>query len=187
MNAGPEKAFRGINVAHTHDNIASQQGLLDRGFLPSQGRVQHRGVKCRVKRLYTQSCKEGVAVDISIFTVVPKHGAKAPWVVQAQGGVIEHPLDVVMPSEQLAWQNAADGARHAQVNDERALLKVDQQVFASAPTGLHRLPLNNGWQDFRNRPAHASFVNQHGFQALTCCNRVKSPTGCFNFGQFWHG
>ena len=102
--------------------------------------------------------------------------------MQAESGVIEHPFDVVMSTQQLAWQHAPNGSGHAQVDDERAMREVDQKVFAPSPTGLDNLPLNQIRERVGDRPSHPSFMNQHGFEAMTCCNRVKSSSGCLDFG-----
>jgi hypothetical protein len=72
------------------------------------------------------------------------------------------------------------------MNQDRPGIKLYQDVFTSAQTGAHRLALDEIWQRFGDRPAHAGLVDNHPCQGVTCCNGVNSSPGCLDFWEFWH-
>src|SRR3546814_15738131 len=96
---------------------------------------------------------------------MPKHGAKAPGVVQQKPGVVKQPLDVVMLAAWLIQRHASQRARHAEVDDHGSVLEVEQQVLAPPFTALHDLAGNLLGQVGGDGPAHAWFVNQQSASA----------------------
>lgn len=72
--------------------------------------MQETGIKTRVKRLDAQAGQQGVLSDITLDSVMPKHCAETPRIVQAKSGVLKHPFDMVMLAQELTGLHAADGS-----------------------------------------------------------------------------
>lgn len=68
----------------------------------------------------------------------PQHRTKATRIAQAQGGVFKHQIDVIMLLRRRARRvrffigQQAQAAGHAQVNEQMADTKIQQQVFCAA-------------------------------------------------------
>ena len=80
----------------------------------------------------------------------------------------------------------AQMARHAEVDDQGAVRKGDQQVFA-APPGVQDAPAGQQRrQAGREGPAQAVAAHQHAVDDAPFDMRRDAAPGDFNFWQFWH-
>ena len=79
----------------------------------------------------------------------------------------------------------AQAARHAQVQQQQAVVQVDQQVLAAPAHRPHRAPDQRGGLD-RQRPAQR-LADAHGLDAGAGDAVGKTAAGDFDFGEFGHG
>src|SRR3546814_19051700 len=80
------------------------------------------------KWFYTQLGQQRVCQQWPVLGAMPKHGAKAPGVVQQKPGVVKQPLDVVMLAAWLIQRHASQRARHAEVDDHGSVRSEERRV-----------------------------------------------------------
>ena len=115
----------------------------------------------------------------------PQHGAKAPRVVQAQYGRIGEPqFDVVVLTARRSRVHDAQAAGHAEVDDQRAVLERDQDVFR-APADIHDLLTLKVLQR-RHRPTQSRFVDQRLDDALPDDMRRYAAAGGLYLRELGH-
>lgn len=181
VDARPEQAFRGIDVADAHHDVPGQQRLLDRQGPASGAFVQPTPVKTRVKRLNTQFEQERMLKQRSALVGMPQHRSKASWVMQAQCAAREHPIHVIMLARRFVGVDVPDRTRHAKVNDHGAVFEVQPQVFA-APSGVEHLPpVDQCGQVFGDGPSELMVTDQELPQHLTFNGRGDAAASGFDF------
>ena len=91
---------------------------------------------------------------------MPQDGTEAARVGHAHDLASDFEVEVVV----LLWGDArrqdAQVAGHAQVHDERAMVEMDQQIFAASPGAADHAPGQERMQALGERPAQAG-MTQH--------------------------
>src|SRR3546814_7311040 len=113
--------------------------------------------------------------------VMPEHGAESAWVVQKKTGVAENPFGVVMFTAIFVGRSSAQGTGHAQMDDLRAMIEIDQQVLAPAFAANYLPAVDPVGQVGGNGPAHARLVNHKALEHMAGHNRRYSATCRFDF------
>ena len=115
----------------------------------------------------------------------PQDGAEPARVVQTQSGVIREPeLDVIVLAARGIRVDDAQAARHAEVHDQRAVLKPDQDVLGASFYMLD--PLSLQVLERRYGPAQAVLVDDRLGDASPDDMRLYAAAGGFDLGQFRH-
>jgi len=138
VDAGAKQAFGCIDVADADNAVAIHERWLD-GCLDTLEMIfKPQRIKGRVKRLDAELGEQGMLANIARE---PQHRTKATRIAQAQGGVFKHQIDVIMFLRRRARRvrcvrffigQQAQAAGHAQVNEQMADTKIQQQVFCAA-------------------------------------------------------
>src|SRR5690606_1260175 len=81
---------------------------------------------------------------------------------------------------------AAQRAGHAQVDDLRTVIEIDQKVLAAAVAAAYLPAADFVGQIGGNGPAHPRLVNHEALEHMVGHNRRYSATGRFDFWQFRH-
>jgi len=178
-NAGSEQGLTRVDVTHPHHQIAGQQHLLDRGTALSQTLVKGGQIELVGQRLNPQATQQLARHGIR-FTRGIDHGAEATRIVQTQQAVVGVEIEMIMPPGRCAGGPKRQGARHAQVQQQQALVQVDQQVLAATTNRPHLSPHQHVWLDAK-RPAQRL---AQAYRQNTCTGDAfgKAQTGNFNLG-----
>ena len=183
-DAGQEQGFTGVNIAHADHNISGQQHLFDRGRTLTQCGVKERRLKIRTQRLDTQA-SEQLAGLWRLLRRCPDHCTKAPGVMQAQGAPIGHQIHVIVRTGFRLVQCKVETARHAQMQQQQAMIQVEQQIFAAPPNAMNMLAAQ-GLHINTQGPAQR-FAQPQPLDGSPCNAVGKTSARDFNFGQFRHG
>ncbi len=79
------------------------------------------------------------------------------------------------------WRQDAQVAGHAEVDDQRAMRKMQQQILAAPAGALHDLPPQHGRQFGREGPAQAAATQYHALHGAPLQMRRQAAPGDFNF------
>ena len=148
---------------------------------------------CRVRRGSAAPLAELIAsrfIDTLLGCVVGlvggvDHRPETARVVQAQHTSVGHQVHVVVRARFGLCGGKVQAARHAQMDKQKPLVQIEQQVF-SAPAHAPDLPPHQALGRHAQRPAQG-LAHVQG-QDLGRGNAVgKTATGDFNFGEFGHG
>ena len=119
----------------------------------------------------------------------PQNRTKAARVVVAQQRAIgkrDVHMVVLARSGRVALPNP-QAARHAQMNQQHARVKTNQQVFGAAAAFAHHQPAQGFGQRGRDLPAQFGLADGYGGDGLTEDMRGDAAQGGFYFGKFGHG
>ncbi len=120
--------------------------------------------------------------------VAPEHRAEAPRIGVAQRlAGLQQDIDVLVLGRRQCRVNQTQASGHAQMNDQRASLGLDQQVFGTTLDGLDPLAGQTHIEVFRDRPAQPPVTHQHAADTLTDKVWLDTTAGSFDFGKFGHG
>ena len=78
-------------------------------------------------------------------------------------------------------------ARHAQVNQQHARIKTDEQIFSTTTAFTHNKIAQSFRQRGQNLPAQLGLANGYGGDGLIDDVRRDATQGGFYFGKFGHG
>ena len=78
-------------------------------------------------------------------------------------------------------------ARHAQVNQQHACVKTNQQVFGAVAAFAHHQPAQGFGQRTRDLPTQFGLADGYGTDGLVDDVRGDAAQGGFYFGEFGHG
>ncbi len=118
---------------------------------------------------------------------VPQHGAEAARVAQAhQLAVGQHEVEVVVFLGRGGVREDAQAAAHAQVQDERAVVELDEQVFRAALQAMDGLAAQEFGQVFGNGPAQAGVADDDVADGLMQQVRRDAAQRGLDFWQFGH-
>ena len=78
-------------------------------------------------------------------------------------------------------------ARHAQMNQQHACVKTNQQVFGTAAAFAHHQSAQGFGQRGRDLPAQLGLADGYGGDGLVEDMRGDAAQGGFYFGEFGHG
>ena len=107
--------------------------------------------------------------------------------MQPQPAVLEAQIDMIMRARRLPSRHEAKASRHAEMDDERALAEVQQQILAAPLDVLEALAGQPLGQPFGQRPAQARHAQHRAAHGPTEHTGAQSARNDFDFGQFRHG
>lgn len=186
VDAGLEQALASVDIADAHHDIAPEQYLFDRrSALPCLTVQQTRQIGC-IERLDPQAAQQGVRFNIAFLPRMPEHRAEAPRVGQAHQLLAELKVEMIMFLRRVCGGQDAQMPGHAEMNDQRAVPEVNQQVFAAPASGQNALPDQQVLQTKGKRPAQATASLDHASDFVAFEMGRDASAGDFDFGQFWH-
>ncbi|VXC07467.1 hypothetical protein MASSI9I_51083 [Massilia sp. 9I] len=195
VDPGAEQAFAGVDVADADHDVAGQQHLLDRRAALARLAPQQFAGKAFAQRLHAEAAQQHVLFQIAFFLAMPEHGAEAARVVQAQHLPAfraricpdNHQVEVVVLARLDPGRQHPQVAGHAQMDDEGAVLELNQQVLAAAVRTEDAVSGQQLGQSGREGPAQA-FAAQHDLLDDTAFDMGRDTApGNFYFWEFGHG
>ena len=121
----------------------------------------------------------------------PQHQAETARVAVAQhGAVAKGDVQMVVLLRlgvRRIGQQDFQAARHAQMDQQHAGGKTDQQVFGAATAFEHRFAGQRGAECFRNRLAQLGLAHGNGGDGASFDMRRNAAQHGFDFRQFGHG
>lgn len=183
-DARQKQRLGGINVANPDNDVTGQKHLLDGRRALAQGRMESHSMESAIQRLHPQMPQQFLRLW-RVFRRGPDHGTKTPGVMQPQRPPVCHKVHVVVHASLGLDRREIQTARHAQVQQQQALIQIEQQVLAPPANrpdllAAQGLGLNTQW------PAQGFAHAQHT-DARTGNPVGKAQAGDFDFGQFRHG
>ena len=129
-------------------------------------------------------------MDVAVVIRMPEHGAEAARVMQAQHlglrAVVHDQVEVVVLFRFDPGRQHAQVAGHAEVNNQLAGIKADQQVFA-APAHLRDALADQGCGQVGGEGPAQAFAPEHDlFDDAAFQMRCHTAPGHFYFGEFRH-
>src|SRR5574337_1796205 len=94
-DAGQEQHLARVDVAHADDHPACQQQLLDGHAAGTQPRMEGLELEILPQGFGAQPPQQLVRLGV-VLPGRPDHGAKTAWVVQPQGAMVGHHVEVVV-------------------------------------------------------------------------------------------
>ena len=82
--------------------------------------------------------------------------AETPWIGHAHELLANHQIEMIMFLRWHTQGKNADMSRHAKMDDQRAMIKIDQQIFAAPAGTAYRMAAQGLRQRRRERPAWES-------------------------------
>lgn len=122
-------------------------------------------------------------------TCQPQNRTKAARIVVAQQRAIDKRdvhMVVLARSGRVALPNP-QAARHAQMYQQHACVKTNQQIFGAAAAFAHHQPAQGFGQRGRDLPAQFGLTDGYGGNGLAEDMRGDAAQGGFYFGEFGHG
>lgn len=119
----------------------------------------------------------------------PQNRTKATRVVVAQQRAIgKHDVHMVVLARcgRVALPNP-QAAGHAQMNQQHARIKTNQQIFGAAAAFAHDKMAQGFRQRGRDLPAQLGLADGYGGDGLVEDMRGDAAQGGFYFGEFGHG
>ena len=112
---------------------------------------------------------------------LPQDQAEAAWVAQAQRPATEDDVQVVVLFGRMLRRHDAQASRHAQMHEQAAGCKAEQQVFGAALDGPQGLPCKAFAEIGGDRVAQAAVTDDDG--ADGCADKLggDAPAGGFDF------
>ncbi len=150
VDAAHEQGFIGVDVAYAHYDLPVHDEALHRNLALLGDLVQIFSVECR-----TQWFRSQVFEQLMLQRVVsgPEYCAESARVPQAQAGAGEDQIEVVVFFRFTAAGYDAQAAGHAQVHDQGAVSKTQQQIFCSPFDLVDLVTGDYGLEPYRDRPA----------------------------------
>ena len=119
----------------------------------------------------------------------PQNRTKAARIVVAQQRAVgkrDVHMVVLARFGRVALPNP-QAARHAQVNQQHACVKTNQQVFGAVAAFAHHQPAQGFGQRTRDLPTQFGLADGYGTDGLVDDVRGDAAQGGFYFGEFGHG
>jgi hypothetical protein len=182
-----EQAFRRVDISDAHYDVSGQQHLLDSGSAAPRLSIKEARGEPFLKRLDAQLAQQCVAFKGAVPARMPEHGAEAAWICQSHQKPAGDEIEMVMLVGRRSCRQYAQMPRHAEVNDERALLEIQQQIFPTTSGAPDRLAHQLLFKTYRKRPAQADLSLHDAGNDLALDMRCNAAPGDFNFRQFRHG
>jgi hypothetical protein len=186
IDAGFEQAFGRIDISDSDDDVSGEQHLLDGGRAVARLAIQEACGKFHFEGLDTELAQQCVAFNGAIAARMPKHCAEAARICKSHDHRADNEIEMVMLVRGGLDRQNAKVAGHAKVNNESAMLEVEQQIFSTSPGASNRLANQLLLKIKRKWPAEA-FMSLHdtGYDAALDMRRNPTPRH-FNFRQFRH-
>ncbi|MDB5853499.1 MAG: hypothetical protein JWR22_1540 [Herminiimonas sp.] len=186
IDAGFEQAFGRVNISDADDDVSSEQHLLDGGRAVARLAIQEACGKFLFEGLDTELAQQCVVFNRAIAARMPKHCAEAARIGKSHDHRADNEIEMVMLVGGSLGRQYAKVARHAEVNDESAMLEVEQQIFSASPGASNRLA-NQLLLKIKWKWPTQTFMSLHhtGNDAALNMRRNAAPRH-FNFWQFRH-
>ena len=111
--------------------------------------------------------------------------AETAWIVESQGVPgVEHEIEMIVRDSGQVRRQDSQAAGHSQVQQERARLQLEQQVFRAALGMQDALSCNQVRQVILYAPAKSPLVELKRHDPTAYRVGLDPPAGCLNFGQF---
>src|SRR5579863_200257 len=188
-DARAKEAFRGIDVAHADHDIPREQRLLDGNLSAARASMHQGSGKPGREWLDAQCGKQRMLEHVARLARMPKYCTKAAWVTEAQNKFVENPVDVIV-LRRRGWlrdmPQHAQGASHAEMDDEPAVIDFEQKVLAASLDFANQLPGQRTREIRGHRPAQRLSPHVDSFDAAPGNVRLDSAPGDFNFWELGH-
>ena len=183
MDAGPEQRLARIDVSDADDDRMVHQQLLDGDAPGARGTIQVVAVELTGKRLDAQVREQAMLLRI---TRLPQQASEPPRVAQAQQRLPESQVHVVVDLRRFRTGYDPQAAGHAQMNDQTAVVEVDQQVLGAPAHAAYAFAPQPGLETGRYRPSQPPVAHDQACERLPKQVRFYSAARYFDFGKLRH-
>ena len=139
MDTGLEKTFTRVDITDADDDIAGQQHLFDGCAAIARLAMKKYREIIRSQWLNTQTAQQGVRLDIAFRLRMPEHRAEAARVSKPHDLRAQQQIEMIMFLGRMTFRQHAQVTGHAQMNDQRAVREMNQEIFTAPARRQHTL------------------------------------------------
>jgi hypothetical protein len=165
MNACPEEALTGVNVANAHYAVPGQKELLSRDPATAAAAIEVLRIKMIAKGLNAQTAQQRVLMNGPLLKRVPQHGPEPSGVVIPKHSGLGLKIDMVVAAGLRSLDMKTESTRHTQMDDQDTVDKAQQQILATPLNRQHLLTHQSARQIGRHRPAQPRLAYLYGVYA----------------------
>jgi hypothetical protein len=183
-DARAEQGFAGVDVAHAHDQPRIHDQLLDGHLAPARDLPQVFAVEFVFEWFGRQAFQQRMRRRI----LREQQAAEAPRIVEAQRlSGVELDVHVIVRDARRRGRQHPQTARHAEVQDHRARVRLQQQVLGPAASAANRAANERGARLDVHRPSQSWLVDDEAIDAASHDMGFDAAAGGLDFGKFRHG
>ena len=119
--------------------------------------------------------------DIAVFRRMPQHRTEATRIAESQYLGADLHVEMIVLLRGHVLRQDANVTGHAKVNDQRAMIEMDQQIFAAPSGAAHRAAGQRLCQLQWKRPAQPGMAKFHAADDLSFQMRCNAATRDFDF------
>src|SRR5437879_3249878 len=183
MDARPEQAFVRVDVPDSDHDASVHQQLLDADIAAARGAMEKLGGEALAERLDAELREQRVAGDVP---GAPQHHAEAARIAEAQRRAAENEIQMIVLARGRPRVDHAQAPRHAQMQDERAAVALEQQILATPHQPFYDPPDDEACEVPRHAPAQIGVAHGDAGDGLAEHERLDAAAGDLDFRQLWH-
>ena len=149
--------------------------------------MEHRAVEVVRERLDAKPGKQRMRRHGPRTGRVQQHRAETPRIVVSKQALAEVDVDVVVPGRgRGGCLQDAQVARHTEMDEQRRLAEIEQQVLAASPDASQPAMAERGIEAGGHRPAQATLAHLDPADEAVRQAGLQAATNDFHLGQFGH-
>ena len=131
MDTSFEKTFACVDIANPDDDIARQQHLFDRRAASARLLMKERCEIFRSQRLNTQTAQQDVRLNIAVRLRMSEHRTESTRIGKPHDLRAQQQIEMIMFLGRMSFWQHTQVTGHTQMNDQGAMRKVNQEIFAT--------------------------------------------------------